>query len=90
MNSHRAARVHDLAAGRFVSALLFAMALMMGIGGLMVTAQVAPMAGTFKIGATALTIALTLNPIANGAGRVFWGWVSDLAGRERTMFVAVA
>jgi OFA family oxalate/formate antiporter-like MFS transporter len=68
--------------------LLFAMALMMGIGGLMVTAQVAPMAGTFKIGATALTIALTLNPIANGAGRVFWGWVSDLVGRERTMFVA--
>lgn len=68
--------------------VLFAMALMMGIGGLMATAQVAPMADTLKIGATALTIALTLNPLANGAARIFWGWVSDHVGRERTMFVA--
>jgi OFA family oxalate/formate antiporter-like MFS transporter len=68
--------------------VLFAMALMMGIGGLMATAQVAPMADTLKIGATALTISLTLNPLANGAARVFWGWVSDHVGRERTMFVA--
>lgn len=68
--------------------LLFAMALMMGIGGLMVTAQVAPMADTFKIGAAALTIALSLNPIANGAARVSWGAISDRLGRERTMFVA--
>jgi MFS transporter, OFA family, oxalate/formate antiporter len=68
--------------------LLFSMAVMMGIGGLMATAQVAPMADTLKIGAAALTIALTLNPLANGASRVFWGWVSDLIGRERTMFVA--
>jgi OFA family oxalate/formate antiporter-like MFS transporter len=70
--------------------MLFAMALMMGIGGLMVTAQVAPMADTLKIGAAALTLALTLNPIANGASRIFWGWVSDHIGRERAMFVAFA
>jgi len=68
--------------------LLFAMALMMGIGGLMVTAQVAPMADTLKVGGAALTLSLTLNPLANGAARIFWGWVSDLIGRERTMFVA--
>jgi MFS transporter, OFA family, oxalate/formate antiporter len=68
--------------------VLFMMALMMGIGGLMATAQVAPMADTLKVGAATLTIALTLNPLANGAARVFWGWVSDLIGRERTMFVA--
>ncbi len=68
--------------------IFFAMALMMGIGGLMVTAQVAPMADTLKIGAAALTLALTLNPIANGASRIFWGWVSDHVGRERTMFIA--
>ena len=68
--------------------VLFAMAVAMGIGGLMVTAQVAPMASTFKISATALTIALTLNPLANGASRVSWGWVSDHIGRERTMFIA--
>jgi OFA family oxalate/formate antiporter-like MFS transporter len=65
--------------------LMFAMALMMGIGGLMVTAQVAPMADSFKVGAAALTISLTLNPLANGGGRLFWGWVSDHVGREKTM-----
>src|SRR5579884_4043738 len=68
--------------------MMFAMALMMGIGGLMVTAQVAPMADSFRVGAAALTVSLTLNPIANGAGRIFWGWVSDHIGRERTMFTA--
>jgi MFS transporter, OFA family, oxalate/formate antiporter len=68
--------------------VLFMMALMMGIGGLMATAQVAPMADTLKIGAAALTLSLTLNPLANGAARIFWGWVSDHLGRERTMFIA--
>jgi OFA family oxalate/formate antiporter-like MFS transporter len=61
---------------------------MMGVGGLMVTAQLAPVAATMKIGATVLTLALTLNPIANGASRLSWGWVSDHVGRERTMAVA--
>ncbi len=68
--------------------VLFLMMLMMGIGGLMVTAQVAPVADSLKVGAAALTVALSLNPVANGAGRVFWGWVSDHMGRERTMAVA--
>ena len=68
--------------------LMFAMALMMGIGGLMVTAQVAPMADSFKVGAAALTLSVTLNPLANGGGRVFWGWVSDHLGREKTMSLA--
>lgn len=67
--------------------ILFAMALMMGIGGLMVTAQVGPMARTLKFTAV-LTLAATLNPIANGSGRLFWGWTSDLIGRERTMTIA--
>ena len=68
--------------------VLFAMALMMGVGGLMATAQVAPIANTLKISAAALTLSLTLNPLANGAARIFWGWVSDHLGRERTMFIA--
>jgi len=68
--------------------MLYAMALMMGIGGLMVTAQVAPMATTLKIGAAAVTLAITLNSLANGASRIFWGWVSDHIGRERAMFIA--
>ena len=29
-----------------------------------------------------------MNPIANGVSRLFWGWVSDHVGRERTMIVA--
>jgi OFA family oxalate/formate antiporter-like MFS transporter len=70
--------------------VLYLMMLMMGIGGLMVTAQVAPVASSLKISAAALTVALTMNPIANGIGRVFWGWVSDHAGREWTMIVAFA
>ena len=68
--------------------ILYLMMLMMGIGGLMVTANLAPMADSFKISATALTIALSMNPIANGASRLFWGWVSDRLGREQTMVVA--
>jgi OFA family oxalate/formate antiporter-like MFS transporter len=34
------------------------------------------------------TLALTINPLANGGGRIFWGWVSDHIGRERTMIIA--
>ncbi|MBI3681961.1 MAG: oxalate/formate MFS antiporter [Acidobacteria bacterium] len=68
--------------------LFYLMMLMMGVGGLMVTAQVAPVADSLGLGMAALTLALSLNPLANGAGRIFWGWVSDHVGRERTMVVA--
>jgi len=68
--------------------VLYVMMLMMGIGGLMVTAQAAQVADSFKITRTALTFALTLNPIANGVSRLSWGWVSDHLGRERTMIIA--
>ncbi len=68
--------------------MMFVIALMMGIGGLMTTAQVAPMAKTFKMSAATLTLALTINPLANGGSRLFWGWVSDHFGRENTMILA--
>jgi OFA family oxalate/formate antiporter-like MFS transporter len=68
--------------------MMFSMALMMGIGGLMATAQVAPMARTLGMSAATLTLALTINPLANGGARLFWGWVSDSAGRENTMVIA--
>jgi OFA family oxalate/formate antiporter-like MFS transporter len=68
--------------------VLFTMMLMIGIGGLMATAQVAPVARNFKVGATALAIALSLNPLGNGMSRFLWGWVSDSLGRERTMAIA--
>jgi OFA family oxalate/formate antiporter-like MFS transporter len=68
--------------------MLFAMMLMMGIGGLMVTAQVGSVADTLGISRVVFTLALTINSLANGAGRIFWGWISDRAGRERTMIIA--
>src|SRR5262249_40244327 len=68
--------------------VLYLMMLMMGIGGLLVTAQLAPLADSFKVSATALTLALAMNPIANGVSRLFWGWVSDHMGRERPMIGA--
>jgi OFA family oxalate/formate antiporter-like MFS transporter len=68
--------------------ILYAMMLAIGIGGLMATAQVAPVARNFHVGATALAIALSLNPLGNGISRFFWGWASDSLGRERTMAIA--
>ena len=68
--------------------VLYAMMLMMGIGGLMVTAQVSSVADTLGIGKSALTLALMINPLANGSGRIFWGWVSDHLGPRTTMIVA--
>ena len=67
---------------------LYIMMLMVGIGGLMATAQVAPVARNFHVGAAALGITLSLNPLCNGASRFLWGWVSDSLGRERTMAIA--
>jgi OFA family oxalate/formate antiporter-like MFS transporter len=67
---------------------LFIAMLSMGIGGLMVTANLKPVATNFKIGDAALTMALILTPLANGFSRILWGWVSDYLGRERTMFIA--
>jgi MFS transporter, OFA family, oxalate/formate antiporter len=67
---------------------LFLAMLSIGIGGLMVTAQLKPVATNFKIGEAALTVALVLTPLANGSARLLWGWVSDYLGREWTMFTA--
>ncbi len=68
--------------------VLYAMMLLAGVGGLMASAQAKLVADNFKIGATAIAIALSLNPIGNGVGRISWGWVSDHLGREWTMFLA--
>jgi MFS transporter, OFA family, oxalate/formate antiporter len=67
---------------------LFIAMLSIGIGGLMVTAQLKPVATNFKIADVALTVALVLTPLANGSSRILWGWVSDYLGREGAMFTA--
>lgn len=68
--------------------VLYAMFVLMATGGLLVTASAGPMARSWGLTASALTLAATLSPLANGASRIFWGWVSDRLGREATMVVA--
>jgi len=78
--------------------VMYLMFIMMAAGGLMATAQLAPIAKDYKvaeipvslIGLTmpALTFALFLDRILNGLTRPFFGWVSDRIGREQTMFIA--
>jgi OFA family oxalate/formate antiporter-like MFS transporter len=78
--------------------VMYVMFVLMGAGGLMATAQLAPIAKDFKvadipvslIGITlpALTFALSLDRVLNGLTRPFFGWVSDHIGRENTMFLA--
>jgi MFS transporter, OFA family, oxalate/formate antiporter len=78
--------------------VMYVMFVMVGTGGLMATAQLAPIARDFKIdnvpvsilGLTlpALTFALSIDRVLNGLTRPFFGWVSDQIGRENTMFIA--
>ncbi|RFP13879.1 MULTISPECIES: oxalate/formate MFS antiporter [unclassified Duganella] len=78
--------------------VMYLMFVLMAVGGLVATAQLAPIAKDFKIaelpvsilGLTlpALTFALSLDRIFNGLTRPFFGWVSDHIGRENTMFIA--
>src|SRR3954449_1912047 len=80
--------------------VMYVMFVLVGAGGLMATAQLAPIARDFQIdkvpvsliGITlpALTFALTIDRVLNGLTRPFFGWVSDHIGRENTMFIAFA
>jgi MFS transporter, OFA family, oxalate/formate antiporter len=67
--------------------LLFITFVMINVGGSMLTIQGAPVAQSFNISAAALTAALALSRLFNGAGRIFWGWLSDRIGREMAMFI---
>src|SRR5882762_9859911 len=80
--------------------VMYVMFVMVAAGGLMATAQLAPIAKDFKIldvpvsilGLTlpALTFALSIDRVLNGVTRPFFGWISDMIGRENTMFLAFA
>jgi OFA family oxalate/formate antiporter-like MFS transporter len=78
-------------------ALMYAMFALVAAGGLMVTAQLAPIAGDYGIDKVLVTIfgitfptvlwAVKLDRITNGLSRPFFGFVSDYLGRERTLIL---
>ena len=84
--------------GQPIFTLMYLMFVLVGAGGLIVTANLAPIAQDLKVGNTmvsfawltlpALTFAATLDRVLNGLTRPFFGWISDLIGRENTMFIA--
>jgi MFS transporter, OFA family, oxalate/formate antiporter len=77
--------------------LLYVMFVMVSASGLMATAQIAPIAKDFKladsevtilfVSATTLSAALVIDNILNGLARPFFGWISDIIGRENTMAI---
>ena len=75
--------------------VIYIMMTTVAFGGLVVTAQLNPMAISYHVdkivvafGRTALVLAIEVDRILNGLTRPFWGWVSDHIGRENTMFIA--
>jgi OFA family oxalate/formate antiporter-like MFS transporter len=68
--------------------VLYASFLMMATGGLLVTANAGPIAKAWGIPTAALAAATSLNALANGGSRIFWGWASDRIGREVAMIIA--
>lgn len=75
--------------------VLYVMMTLMAFTGLVITAQVAPIAKQYNVdqkvifaGLTALVLAVEVDRILNGLTRPFWGWISDRVGRENAMFAA--
>ncbi|MBS0249417.1 MAG: oxalate/formate MFS antiporter, partial [Proteobacteria bacterium] len=75
--------------------LLYVMFVLVSASGLMATAQIALIARDFNVantailfGASALSVALIVDNVCNGAARPLFGWVSDNIGRENTMAIA--
>jgi MFS transporter, OFA family, oxalate/formate antiporter len=75
--------------------LLYLMLTAVSASGLIVTAQIAPIAADYGLskqtlifGASVLSVALVVDNIMNGMARPFFGWVSDNIGRENTMAIA--
>ncbi len=75
--------------------LLYIVAVLVTFGGLMVSAQLKPIATAHGIdriaivpGVDALALALMSNLVVAAMARPFWGWLSDRIGRYRTMSIA--
>jgi MFS transporter, OFA family, oxalate/formate antiporter len=78
--------------------VLYLMFVLVSSGGLTMAASMASIAKDFEIekvpvqvfglAMPALVLALSLNRVFDGAGRPFFGWISDRIGREATMAIA--
>ena len=78
--------------------LMYVMFVLVAASGLVVTAQVAPIARDYKIAttnvdlvfltSTVLVAAGVIDNILNGLARPTFGWISDHIGRENTMAIA--
>jgi OFA family oxalate/formate antiporter-like MFS transporter len=87
-----------VARGEPIFVLMYFMFVIVGAGGLMVTANLSPIAKDLKLAEVpvsllgftmaALTFSATIDRLLNGLTRPFFGWISDRIGRENTMFVA--
>ena len=67
--------------------ILYVAFVLTSVGGLMITAQASPVGKSLKIAAWAIVAAVSWSRVANGLGRIIWGWFSDLVGREMAMFI---
>jgi len=77
--------------------LLYVAFVLVGAGGLMAAAQVAPIAKDYGVASVPmlvfgttmplLTLTLAIDNLANGFTRPLTGWISDHIGRENTMLV---
>jgi OFA family oxalate/formate antiporter-like MFS transporter len=78
--------------------VMYVMFVLMATGGLMATAQLAPIAKDFHVADVPVTIlfltmpalvfAMSIDRVLNGITRPLFGWISDRIGRENTMFIA--
>ena len=67
--------------------LIYMMFICMVTSGLLITAQTKPFAKDIGIAAYVVIIAVTVDRVSNGLGRIVVGGISDKLGRENTMFV---
>ncbi|MEY8000270.1 oxalate/formate MFS antiporter [Clostridium sp. Mt-5] len=68
--------------------IIWSMFFSISVGGLIITANTKPFGKEMGIASSVIVLAVMLNSLANGIGRIFWGWISDRLGRPKTMFIS--
>ena len=68
--------------------LLYVMLVLISAVGLVVTAQLKPMANALGVPEASLVLALEVDRVLNGCSRPVWGLLSDLVGREHALALA--